>query len=176
MEHTETPKQKKTSYAVTLGLTTSVQMCHFTVFDVSVAPTSRKPLHGSWWELKHMTDSDLLAIFSSCNDNALRVTSGFEGGQHCFALQWIFCQHLLAVLSDHLSHQRLPHGLMGRHSRVRRLRLTNSTFNLNKLGDSHFCIQHFFSDSFAEEKYWRCHLTVTLMSYCSRIMIRYTAD
>lgn len=58
-------------------------------------------------------DSDSLAIFSSGNNYTLWVTSGFEGGKQSLTLQLTIPQHWLTVFSDHLPHQRLPHGLIG---------------------------------------------------------------
>lgn len=63
-----------------------------------------------------MVDSDSLAILSSGDNNTLRVTSGFEGSEQSLPLQRTSTQHLLTVLSDHLPHQRLSHGLMGYHA------------------------------------------------------------
>lgn len=54
-----------------------------------------------------------LAILSSHNHDTLRVTSGFERSQQSFAMQRAALQDWLAVVSDHLPHQRLPHGLVG---------------------------------------------------------------
>lgn len=58
----------------------------------------------------------LLAVLSPGDNNTFRVTSGFEGGEQSLTLQLAITQRRLAVLSDHLSHQRLTHGLMGYHT------------------------------------------------------------
>lgn len=63
-----------------------------------------------------MVDSDSLAILSSGDNYTLGVTSGFEGSEQSLAVQLTLPQHRLTVLSDHLPHQWLPHGLMGYHA------------------------------------------------------------
>lgn len=59
---------------------------------------------------------DLPAILSTSDNDTLRITSGFEGSKQSCTLQLTVTQHRLTVLSDHLPHQWLPHGLVGNHA------------------------------------------------------------